>query len=81
MQRTIKIKLNASPEQETDLQQTLVEITRAFNYICQYGWDNKEKNGVKLQHACYYQLKELCPGLVSDLIIQKLSRSIQLAYL
>jgi len=75
MQRTIKLKLNTSATQEADLSQTLVEITRAFNYICRYGWDNQEKNGVKLQHACYYSLKELCPGLVSDLIIQTIHKS------
>jgi putative transposase len=75
MQRTLKLKLNPSPAQAVDLSQTLTEITRAFNFVCSYGWDNHEKNGVKLQHACYYALKKLCPGLVSDLLIQTIHKS------
>jgi IS605 OrfB family transposase len=70
MQRTIRLKLNTTCQQNQVLLQTLKEFTTAFNFICQYGWLNSEKNGVKLHHATYYTLKELCKGLVSDLIIQ-----------
>ena len=70
MQRTIKLKLNTSKAQEEALKQTLSEFTKAFNFVCEYGWLNSEKNGVKLHHATYYPLKELCKGLVSDLIVQ-----------
>jgi IS605 OrfB family transposase len=75
MHRTIKLKLNTTKEQTQVLTQTLAEITRAFNFVCEYGWRSHEKNGVKLQHACYYPLKELCPGLVSDLIIQTIHKA------
>ncbi len=75
MQRTIKLNLNPTPAQSEVLKHTLTEITRAFNFICEYGWANNEKNGVKLQHGCYYELKELCPGLVSDLIIQTIHKA------
>jgi IS605 OrfB family transposase len=70
MQRTIKLNLNTTQAQSAALQQTLKEFTQAFNFVCEYGWLNSEKNGVKLHHATYYTLKELCKGLVSDLIVQ-----------
>lgn len=70
MQRTIKLKLNTSGKQNQILLQILNEFTKAFNFVCEYGWLNSEKNGVKLHHATYYTVKELCKGLVSDLIIQ-----------
>src|SRR5690242_9628036 len=70
MPRTLRLKLNTTTEHSQILRQTLNEFTTAFNYVCEYGWRNSEKNGVKLHHATYYQVKELCKGLVSDLIIQ-----------
>lgn len=70
MQRTIRLKLNTTQGQSEILKQTLNEFTKAFNFVCKYGWSNCEKNGVKLHHATYYTVKELCKGLVSDLIVQ-----------
>ncbi len=70
MNRTIRLKLNTSPEQAIALLDTLQQFTTAFNFVCEYGWQNSEKNGVKLHHATYYPVKELCKGLVSDLIVQ-----------
>src|SRR5262249_26436686 len=70
MQRTVRLKLNSTTQQSLVLKQTLAEFTQAFNFVCQYGWQNTEKNGVKLHHSTYYTVKELCKGLVSDLIIQ-----------
>ncbi len=34
------------------------------------GWDHIEKNGVRLHHSTYYEIKATYPGLVSDLLIQ-----------
>src|SRR5690348_4701153 len=70
MQRTIRLQLNTSSEQAPILKRTLEEFTLAFNYVCEAGWQNEEKNGVKLHHATYYAVKERCKGLVSDLIVQ-----------
>jgi len=70
MQRTIRLQLNPTPEQAQLLEHTLKEFTQAFNFVCQVGWQTQQKNGVRLHHATYYSLKELCKGLVSDLIIQ-----------
>ena len=52
------------------MQETLRQFTQAFNQVCAYGWHHKEKNGVKLHHALYYETKAACPGLVSDHLIQ-----------
>ncbi|GHO79527.1 transposase [Ktedonobacter sp. SOSP1-85] len=47
-----------------------MQFTVAYNQVCVYGWQHSEKNGVRLHHATYYETKSLCPGLVSDLLIQ-----------
>ena len=70
MDRTVRIQLHPTPDQAQALQDTLTQFTQAFNTVCAYGWQHKEKNGVKLHHATYYNTKEACPGLVSDLLIQ-----------
>jgi putative transposase len=70
MDRTVRIQLHPTPEQAQALHETLGQFTQAFNAVCAYGWQHKEKNGVKLHHATYYDTKETCPGLVSDLLIQ-----------
>ena len=70
MDRTIRIQLHPTPEQAVLLNETLVQFTHAFNIVCRYGWDNQERNGVRLHHATYYQSKAVCPGLVSDILIQ-----------
>src|SRR5450755_5067585 len=70
MDRTIKVQLHPMPEQAVALHETLEQFTLAFNHVCRYGWEHREKNGVALHHATYYATKALCPQLVSDLLIQ-----------
>jgi len=70
MDRTVTIQLHPTPEQAVALQETLRQFTEAFNAVCTYGWQHREKNGVKLHHATYYETKAACPGLVSDHLIQ-----------
>ncbi len=70
MDRTVRVQLHPTPGQAHVLQDTLAQFTTAFNMVCAFGWQHREKNGVKLHHAMYYQTKEVCPGLVSDLLIQ-----------
>ena len=70
MDRTVRIQLHPTPEQAIALQETLRQFTEAFNQVCAYGWQQHEKNGVRLHHATYCSTKEACPGLVSDLLIQ-----------
>ena len=70
MDRTMRIQLHPTPEQAIALQETLLQFTDAFNAVCRYGWQKREKNGVRLHHGTYYDIKAACPGLVSDLLIQ-----------
>ena len=70
MQRTMRLKLHPMPEQAHRLTATLAQCTDAFNWVCAYGWEHNEKNGVRLHHATYYPVKKVCPSLVSDLVIQ-----------
>ncbi len=70
MQRTIRVRLHANEEQRKMLAETTSQFTCAFNMVAAYGWQQHEKNGVRLHHATYYQVKAEASGLVSDLIIQ-----------
>ncbi len=68
MQRTVKLQLNTSTEQEAVLLPTLRQFTEAFNYVCDYGWKHAEKNGIELHKATYYPLKGLLNDLPAQLI-------------
>lgn len=70
MDRTIRLQLKPTPEQRAVLLETLRQFTTAFNLVCAAGWQQEEKNGVRLHHLTYYEAKATCPGLVSDLLIQ-----------
>lgn len=70
MQRTIRIKLQPTPEQANALLDTRRQFTDVFNAVAAYGWQERSKNGVTLHHALYYPLKAQYPDLVSDLHIQ-----------
>lgn len=70
MDRTIRIRLKPTPEQHAALLETLRQFTTAFNLVCATGWQQEEKNGVRLHHLTYYETKATCPALVSDLLIQ-----------
>jgi len=70
MNRTVRVKLQPTPEQAEVLAETAALFTQAFNVVCAYGWEHGEKNGVRLHHATYYLCKVGTPALVSDLHIQ-----------
>jgi putative transposase len=70
MQRTVRLELKPTPEQAQILNETLAQFTQAFNRVCAVGWEQSEKNGVRLHHLTYRETKAACPGLVSDLLIQ-----------
>lgn len=70
MDRTVKVQLHPTEEQAQALAETLEQFTQAFNQVCQIGWQEHEKNGVRLHHLSYRGNRVACPGLVSDLIIQ-----------
>jgi predicted transposase len=62
MQRTIRLKLDTTPEQKAVLRRTLAGFTQSFNLVCEYGWHNSEKNGVELHKATYKTVKALVVG-------------------
>lgn len=70
MQRTIRILLQPTPEQAVSLEETSRQFTAVFNAVCAHGWQERERNGVRLHHALYRPLKGDYPTLVSDLHIQ-----------
>ncbi len=70
MDRTIQIQLHTTLEQSALLQETVKQFTSVYNAVCRYGWDTHEKNGVKLHHATYYQMREAFPQLNANVLIQ-----------
>jgi IS605 OrfB family transposase len=68
--RTIRLLLNPTPEQASAMAETARQFTEAFNAVCAWGWENTERNGVRLHHATYRDLKTRLPALVSDLHCQ-----------
>ena len=68
--RTVRLMLQPTPEQASALSETSRQFTEAFNAVCAWGWENTEKNGVRLHHATYRDLKTRLPALVSDLHCQ-----------
>jgi putative transposase len=53
--RTVKLQLNVPAEV---FKPTIAAYTSAFNHVCQYGWDNKEFNGVTLHHQTYNHCRQ-----------------------
>lgn len=70
MRRTVRLLLDATPEQASVLAETSRQFTEAFNTVCETAWLVNEKNGVRLHHLTYRSLKDHLPELVSDLHIQ-----------
>ncbi|GHO54395.1 transposase [Ktedonobacter robiniae] len=52
------------------LDETAQQFTQVFNAVCAYGWQHGEKNGVRLHHATYYELREAYPRLNANVLIQ-----------
>ena len=57
--RTVKIKLNISP---SEIKPTIDAYTKAFNFVCQTGWADKDCNGVSLHHKTYTTTREYLPS-------------------
>jgi putative transposase len=70
MHRTIRIEILPTPEGAKALEKTCAEFTEVFNEVCRVGWEQREKNGVRLHHLTYRRLKEKFPKLVCDLHCQ-----------
>ena len=57
--RTVKLKLSIPVE---SIKPTLDAYTKAFNFVCQVGWNDSDSNGVSLHHKTYSLLKEYLPS-------------------
>lgn len=71
--KTVKCKLQVNSEQSSVLFETLNRFASACNDILQVSIENKTTNKVRLQHLCYYQIKEQY-GLVANLVIRAIAR-------
>lgn len=69
MQRTIRLKLQPTPEQERILLETTRQHTECYNTVARYGWETNNKNGVELHKATYYTLRGQFPDLPAQLVI------------
>ena len=69
MQRTIRLPLLPTDDQQAVLLETVQQYTECFNAVAAYGWEHGEKNGVELHKATYYPLREAHPRLPSQLVI------------
>jgi hypothetical protein len=43
-------------------------FTWAFNFVCDYGWQHHEKNGVTLHHETYSQVRLSQTNLPAQLV-------------
>jgi len=59
LSRTVKIKLNIPIE---IIKPTIEAYTKAFNFVCQVGWNDSDSNGVSLHHKTYKELREYLPS-------------------
>ena len=55
MVRTIKLKVKVKPE---ILEPTISAFTKAYNFVCQVGWNEHDTNGVSLHHKTYKTCRE-----------------------
>jgi putative transposase len=69
MQRTISIRIETTPEQDSILFRTLEGCRDCFNAVAEHGWENRVWNGVTLHKATYYDLRADHPALPSQLVI------------
>jgi len=69
VQRTIRLPLLLTDEQQAVLLETVQQYTECFNAVAAYGWEQGEKNSVELHKATYYPLREAHPYLPSQLVI------------
>lgn len=75
MRRTIRIELEPAPDQRDALLETLRQHTECFNAVCAYGWQHRERNGVRLHRATYYALRKRFPELPSQLVVAARERA------
>jgi len=59
LSRTIKLKLNIPVE---TIKPTIEAYTKAFNFVCQAGWNDSDSNGVSLHNKTYLETRKYLPS-------------------
>ncbi|HLZ27461.1 MAG TPA: transposase [Chloroflexota bacterium] len=75
MQRTVCLRLKATPEQRASLLRTMEQSSACFNAVAAYGWEHKQRNSVELHKATYYRLRGEYPALPSQLVVSARMRA------
>ena len=73
MVRTIACKLAPTTEQRGELDATLAAFAEACNHIAEVARSIHSSNKVKVQHACYQDVRD-CFGLSANLAIRAIAR-------
>jgi IS605 OrfB family transposase len=60
-----------------DFLPTFMAYTKAYNYTCRTGWDNKEFNGVRLHHLVYPYLRQSLPAQLCTSARMKATESLK----
>lgn len=71
--KTVSCKLDTSPEQAKALGNTLQSFANACNFVLKVSKENRTTNKVKLQHLCYYDIRQ-CYNLTANLAIRAIAR-------
>jgi IS605 OrfB family transposase len=71
--KTVKCKLQVDTEEAIILMETLSRFAAACNDVLNVSQENHTTNKVKLQHLCYYEIKEKY-GLVANMVIRAIAR-------
>ena len=71
--RTIKLKLNIP---ESDILPTIQAYTKAYNLICQRGWQDSDYNAISLHHKTYKTVREQL-NLPSQLAISARTKAVE----
>lgn len=66
--RTIKLKLNVSPDGCQSLMQTMRDYTVAFNTCSEWGFNSRSANKVNCHNATYQNVRQSVPNLPSSLV-------------
>ena len=75
MQRTVKLKLQDSPDQHAALVESMRQYAECFNEVTRVGWEKYISNGVELHHETYYSLRKKYSKLPSQLVVSARSKA------
>jgi putative transposase len=75
LHRTLRLKLHTDQVTKVALLDTLRHSSACFNAVCRYGWNNNQRNGIRLHHATYTSLRAAHPSLPAQLVVSARSKA------